>query len=342
VSPARWPRGASLDERLLVIDPAAGSYADAHVRDLGRWLRPGDLLVVNDAATLPASLDGKTADGAPLEVRLLSEQAPGKWSAVLFGKGDWRTRTEDRAAPAPVSAGTVIGFGPELEATVTSVSDTSRRLVGLSFHERGAKLWGALYARGRPVQYSHLAGPLALWHVQTAYGARPWAAEMPSAGRPLTWDLLLDVKRAGVDVAALTHAAGLSATGDPALDVALPLRERYDIPQATVEAIEETRARSGRVVAVGTTVVRALEGCAFANGKLVSGEGTTDLRLDAGARLAVVDGLLTGLHDTSASHFRLVQAFADRALIERAYVHAEEAGYLNHEFGDSNLILRAA
>ncbi|MGH7436558.1 MAG: S-adenosylmethionine:tRNA ribosyltransferase-isomerase, partial [Polyangiaceae bacterium] len=150
-------------------------------------------------------------------------------------------------------------------------------------------------------------------------------------------------KRRGVEVAAITHAAGLSATGDPALDHALPMAEHYDVPEATVDAIETTRARRGRVIAVGTTVVRALEGAADAHdGRLTAGEGTTDLRIDAGRRLAVVDGLLTGLHDTSATHFRLVQAFAGRELVERAYAHAESSGYINHEFGDASLILPAA
>ena len=311
------------------------------MRDLVRFLRPGDALVVNDAATLPASLRATTEEGAELEVRLLGEH--GDWSAVLFGAGDWRTRTEDRAAPPRLPAGSRLRFGDDLAATITLVHDVSPRLVDVRFDARDEALWSALYAHGKPVQYSHLRAPLALWHVQTAYGARPWATEMASAGRPLTWDLLLAARRLGVEVAAITHAAGLSATGDPALDRALPLAEHYDVPAATVEAVETTRARHGRVIAVGTTVVRALEGSAEAHhGRLTPGEGTTDLRIDAGRRLAVVDGLLTGLHDTSATHFRLVQAFAGRDLVERAYAHAESAGYVNHEFGDASLILPAA
>jgi S-adenosylmethionine:tRNA ribosyltransferase-isomerase len=342
MKPASWPRGAPLDERLLVIDPASDAFSDARVRDLGRYLRADDVVVVNDAATLPSSLGAQIGGHAAVEVRLLAERSRGVWSAVLFGEGDWRTRTEDRPPPPRVAEGTFVRFGPDLTATVTAVSELSPRLVDLRFHEEAERLWASLYARGRPVQYAHLARPLALWHVQTAYAARPWASEMPSAGRPLTWDLLLEVKRRGVDVVALTHAAGLSATGDPALDAALPLGERFDVPQATVDAVERTKRRGGRVVAIGTTVVRALEGSARARRVLSAGSGETDLRLDAGEPLLVVDGLFTGLHDTSASHFRLVQAFAGRALVERAYAHAERAGYLNHEFGDSSLILRAA
>lgn len=352
MSPARWPRGERLDERLLVIEPDAGTFQDARVRDLARFLRPGDALVVNDAATLPASLRATTEQGAEVEVRLLGENGQhdrhdqgggAAWSAVLFGEGDWRTRTEDRAPPPRLPPGASLRFGDDLAATVTLVHDVSPRLVELRFDARDETLWAALYAHGKPVQYSHVRAPLALWHVQTAYGARPWAAEMASAGRPLTWGLLLEAKRHGVDVVPVTHAAGLSATGDPALDHSLPLAEHFEVPAATVDAIQTTRTRGGRVIAVGTTVVRALEGSADAHdGKLTPGGGTTELRIDAGRRLAVVDGLLTGLHDTSATHFRLVQAFAGRDLIERAYAHAESAGYQNHEFGDASLILPAA
>ncbi|MGH7435621.1 MAG: S-adenosylmethionine:tRNA ribosyltransferase-isomerase, partial [Polyangiaceae bacterium] len=123
MSPARWPRGEPLDERLLVIEPDAGAFQDARVRDLVRFLRPGDALVVNDAATLPASLRATTEEGAEVEVRLLGEH--GEWSAVLFGDGDWRTRTEDRAPPPRVPAGSRLRFGDDLAATVTRVHDVS-------------------------------------------------------------------------------------------------------------------------------------------------------------------------------------------------------------------------
>jgi S-adenosylmethionine:tRNA ribosyltransferase-isomerase len=214
--------------------------------------------------------------------------------------------------------------------------------VGLRFDREGSALWAALYAAGRPVQYSYLCHDLALGQAQTPFAGRPWSVEMPSAGRPLRVALLQELRRRGVRIGRLTHAAGLSATGDADLDAALPLPERYDIPPSTVTAVEETRARGGRVVAVGTTVVRALEGSAAANdGRLRPGEGTTDLRIGEGYVPAVVDGLLSGLHEPGASHFELLTAFAGRPLLEQAVRHAEEAGYLAHEFGDSCLVLPA-
>jgi S-adenosylmethionine:tRNA ribosyltransferase-isomerase len=151
---------------------------------------------------------------------------------------------------------------------------------------------------------------------------------------------LLSLLRRGVKITSLTHAAGLSSTGDAALDRLLPMPERFEIPAETVSAVREARAERRRLIAVGTTVARALEGCAAQHGgKLVAGPGMTDLVLGRGFRPAVVHGLLTGMHEPTASHFHLLEAFAPPALLHRAHAHAEEAGYLCHEFGDSSLIL---
>jgi S-adenosylmethionine:tRNA ribosyltransferase-isomerase len=260
---------------------------------------------------------------------------------VLFGAGDWRKRTEDRPPPPELPAGTRFTVGG-LAARVVEVLPPSPRLLRVVFDAQGAALWSALYRAGRPVQYAYTAGPLALWHVQTVYGARPWAVEAPSAGLPLTWNLLLALRRRGVRLASLTHAAGLSSTGDAALDAALPRPERSDIPAATVEAVEATRAAGGRVVAVGTTVVRALEGRAVQHGgRLVPGQDTTDLLLGPGFVPRVVHGLLTGVHEPGSSHHALLQSFAPLPLLKGAAAHAEGAGYLGHEFGDSCLLLDA-
>ena len=343
---AAWPRAETEAERLLVVDPARHAIADFSVRDLPSRLRRGDLLVVNDAATLPGSLHGEAADGAPVEVRLVGPGEEGTWSAAVLGAGNWRWRTEDRPAPPRLSPGSTLLFGDQgqgaarLRATVVAVSDVSPRLVRLAFDREGDALWSAVYRSGRPVQYSYVRAPLALWHVQTAYASRPWAAEAPSAGRPLTWRVLLEARRRGVGLAALTHAAGLSSTGEAALDAALPLPERFDIPAETAAAVARTRAAKGRVVAVGTTVVRALEGAAEAgHGRVTAGEGRTSLRIDRSFRPRVVDGVLTGIHPPGESHFDLLQAFVPEPLLRRSLVHAEQVGYLAHEFGDSCLIL---
>jgi S-adenosylmethionine:tRNA ribosyltransferase-isomerase len=333
VTPARWPRPRPLDERLLVIDRARGDVGHHHVRDLPSLLRAGDLLVVNDAATLPASLRA-----GPHELRLAGPTASGAFRAVLFGAGDWHTPTEQRPPPPPLAAGASLTFDSELSATVERVSPISPRLVELRFDREGAALWSALYRLGRPVQYSYLDGPLELWHTQTAYAARPWAVEQPSAGRPLTLGLIAELVQRGARLASVTHAAGLSSTGDAALDAALPLPERYEIPQETADAVRATRSGGGRVIAVGTSVVRALESGAQ-RGALTAGGGETELLIGPGYRPRVVDGLYTGVHQPGTSHFALVTAFAPIALLERAHAEAEALGYLGHEFGDSCVIL---
>ena len=336
---AVWPREQPLTERLLHIDPGRGAWEDRRLADLAERLRAHDLLVVNDAATLPASLHGQTAGGEPVEARLIGH-VDGRWKAVLFGGGDWRARTEDRPAPPVLRTGEVLRFGEGLSAVVTAVSSEAPRLVDLSFGREDAAFWQALYRHGRPIQYSYLRGPLALWHVQTAYGARPWAFEPPSAGRPLTWGLLESLRRRGVAIAPVTHAAGLSSTGDPELDARLPLEERFEVPPRTVEAVREALRAGGRIVAVGTTVVRALEAAAAAHsGRLEPEAGLTRLRIGPGFRPKVVDGLLTGMHEPDTSHFALLAAFAPLELLRRAHAHAEAAGYLAHEFGDSCLVL---
>ena len=341
MTPAPWPRPEPREDRLLRIDPAARTWRDARFGDLPAELRRGDLLVVNDAATLPASLRGRGPAGEEVELRLAGQAEDGLWWAVLFGAGDWRTRTEDRPPPPRLAAGDRMAIGPGLCAEVRRVDDASPRLVTVAFDQAGADLWSGLYRYGRPIQYSHLRAPLALWHVQTAYASRPWAMELPSAGRPLTAEALRDLARREVGLATVTHAAGLSSTGDATLDARLPLPERFDIPQSCVDAVERTRRRGGRVVAAGTSTVRALEGqAALHDGRLIAGHGTTALVIGAGHRLRVVDGLLTGLHEPGSSHFELLKAFAPETLLRDALAHAEGVGYVAHEFGDSSLILR--
>jgi S-adenosylmethionine:tRNA ribosyltransferase-isomerase len=325
-NPARAPQAV----KLLYVDEGRARFSDHAFPELPALLQRGDLVVVNDAATLPASLRNET-----LELRLAGEQPDGTWRAVLFGKGDFHDKTEDRPAPPEVAVGQTLRFDT-LTATVVDVSGVSPRLLTVRFDLSGAPLWSALYRVGRPVQYSYIPEPLPLAALQTGYAARPWAAEMPSAGRALRWPTLSALMGRGVSIASLTHAAGLSATGDAALDAALPLPERYELPESTVRAIEAAK----RVVAVGTTVVRALEGNARSNGgTLKPGSGVTDLVIGPNTSLAIVDGILSGMHEPGSSHFELLSAFAPTQLLLEAAKHAEDAGYLVHELGDSTLVL---
>jgi len=220
------------------------------------------------------------------------------------------------------------------------VDGDAPRLVSLAFDQRGAPFWRALYAAGRPVQYAYTARPFALWDVQTVYATRPWAVEAPSAGFALTWDLLLELRRLGVNIASVTHAAGLSSTGDEALDARLPLAERYEVSEEAVRSVERAKQRGGRIIALGTTVTRALESAAAqGGGGLIPSKGMTELLLGPRTQRRVVDGIVTGVHEAATSHFTLLESFAPRPLLERAHALAEAHGYMSHEFGDAVVIL---
>lgn len=329
VSPATTPRPRG-ESRLLVWK---GARSDAvGFADLARSLAATDLVVVNDSATFPASLRGKDADGHELELRLTSApDAHGEVIAVLFGAGDYRTRTEDRPAPPVLAANAELRFG-KLHANVVARLDHPR-LLRVRFGQRGSTLLHALYMEGRPVQYAYVPKPLALWDVQNVYAGPAVSAELPSAGYAMSFGVLESLRAKGVRVVALTHAAGLSSTGDAELDRRLPLPERYSIPEATLSAIRETRAAGGRVVAVGTSVVRALEASALSG----AASGITDLRIDASHRLRVVSAILTGVHAPGESHYDLLEAFLPRRELDAAFTRASDLGLLGHEFGDAIL-----
>lgn len=178
--------------------------------------------------------------------------------------------------------------------------------------------------------------------VWTKIAAEPIAFEPPSAGFALDWRAPAAWRARGVSFATLSHAAGLSSTGDPALDARLPFDELYRISDACAAAIREAKSKSGRVIAVGTSVVRALESAATGDGCVRAGQGVASGRIRRGARLRVVDAILTGVHEAGESHYELLRAFADDGLLERVAEAAKERGYRLHEFGDSWLIERQA
>jgi len=295
---------------------------------------------VNDAATFPASLAGITPRGEPIELRVAGAIVAEALRATvaLLGPGDHRTLTEDRPPPPPVAPGDRIRLAGGLVATVAALDPSTPRLAevvfGLDRPGATAGVWAALYRAGRPVQYAHVPEPLALWDVQNVYAGRPWAVEMPSAGRAIRGETLLALARRGVEVARVTHAAGLSSIGDAAIDAVLPLPERFEVEGATWEAVARARRVGGRVVAIGTSAARALEGAARAGRRT----GITDHLLGPGTRRAIVDAVLTGVHETGTSHFDLLRAFAPREVLDAALARAEAESLLGHEHGDLWLV----
>jgi S-adenosylmethionine:tRNA ribosyltransferase-isomerase len=333
----RGPRPA----RLLAAD-AQGAMRHLPRAGLASLFRPGDLVVANDAATLPASLHGvHCPSGEQIEIRLagwISAGDPTRFLAVAFGAGDWRTRTEDRPPPPPLARGDRLALGPLSAAVLHTLGHP--RLFALRFEHDRVTVLAGLARHGRPVQYAHVPQPLALWDVWTPIAAEPAAFEPPSAGFALDWHTLAAWRQHGVGFATITHAAGLSSTGDPALDRLFPFDEPYRIPHSTVVAIVAARATARRVIAIGTTVVRALECAANTDGRVQGGEGVARGRIGLRTRLRVVDAIVTGVHEPGTSHFELLRAFAGDALLDSMSAGLGEQAYLAHEFGDSVLIER--
>jgi S-adenosylmethionine:tRNA ribosyltransferase-isomerase len=340
--PATAPVQRPADARLLVIG-ADGAASHLRRSAFAAQLRPGDLVVANDAATIPASLIGvHQRSGRPLEARLAGRGSLAfedvTFLAVLFGEGDYHTPTERRAPPPAVCAGDALVLGP-LTARVEAVLDHPR-FVRLAFQGDAAAIWAGIAAHGRPVQYAHVPQALALWNVWTPIAGPPAAFEPPSAGFAIDWATLREIRWQGADFATLTHAAGLSSTGDLALDARLPLPEAYRIPAATAQAIQRTSVHGGRIIAVGTTVTRALEHAAALHGRVVAGDGLADQRLGPATPLRVVDAILSGTHEPGDSHHDLLGAFADAEALAQADAELAARGYRTHEFGDSVLIWR--
>ena len=207
------------------------------------------------------------------------------------------------------------------------------RLVALKFEGPADRVWAGIAQHGRPIQYAYLDRPLALWDVWTPIAALPVAFEPPSAGFALDWKILRTMRERGAEFATITLAAGISSTGDPALDARLPFDEPYRIPATTAAAILRTRTSGGRVVAVGTTVVRALE---HSGGR--SGDGVADQRIGPDTRLSIVDAILSGTHAPEESHYQMLRAFHGDDVLAQAEAALEASSYRTHEFGDSVLI----
>lgn len=339
------PVQRSTESKLLHVD-ADGRVHSVPRASLVDLLRPGDVVIANDAATLPASLRGvHLPTGIDIEVRLAARESLDpddvlRFRAIVFGPGDYRTRTEDRALPPPLAPGQRLQLG-----SLTAVIETligHPRLVALRFENSIAEVWAGLARNGRAIQYAHMPQSLQLWDIWTPIAAQPVAYEPPSAGFALDWQLLTAFAAKGIEFATITHAAGISSTGDAEIDRLLPFDEPYRIPLATEQALRRACRESRRAVAIGTTVVRALEHSAARFGAVVAGEGVADQRIGAHTRLRVVDAILSGTHEPGTSHYDLLHAFAVEPVLRRADRLLDAAGFRTHEFGDSVLIERAS
>ena len=323
-------RGVRRDQvRLLVLPRFQGPFVHTQFDTLGKFLCPGDLLVVNTSRTLPALLRTHDEEGKPVEVRLAHRRSDEVWDALLL---DGRVHIGRE--------GMTLDFGQGLTACVEMRRPDLPFLWLVHFDRCCIPLLDLIYRLGEPVRYSYVeeAYPIDLY--QTVYASEPGSVEMPSAGRPLSWQMLLDLQRKGVGFATITLHTGLSSSRDDELDVSHPIyAEQFRVPGETAEAIHLAQRQSGRVIAVGTTVVRALETAAHADGSVRPQNGWTRLHISAGYRLRAVNTLLTGLHEPRTSHLDLLSALVDPARLQAAYQEAIQREYLWHEFGDVNLII---
>lgn len=328
-------RGIARDQvRLMVINRATYEVEHTRFDRIGEFLRPGDLLVFNTSRTLPAALDGCESQGGPcMEIRLAQHLPDDSWLALLLCQ-------QGNPFSCGLRGGMQIDFGQGLMGTVYDRDENIPRLWKMRFSKSATELMDLLYRLGRPIRYEYVSAPWDLDYYQTVYAKEPGSAEMPSAGRAFTWKLLFDLKRRGIETAYILLHTSLSSYMDDELDAQHPAsEEEYFVSETAAEKINHTHLQGGRVIAVGTTVVRALESVVDTTGKVHAGHGYTRLHITSEHVLKSVDGLLTGLHEPEASHLDLLTAFLRTEQIRSAYEEAVERRYLWHEFGDLNLIV---
>jgi S-adenosylmethionine:tRNA ribosyltransferase-isomerase len=316
-------RGRARDEvRMLVAKPDGIHHAQFH--DIAQFLTAGDVVVVNTSATLAAAVDGVRRDGRPVTVHFANPGAGGEW-LVELRRPDGTGPTRDAAA------GETIGLP---DGVTLLVVESQKRFARARLLAEGPAE-GYLAQHGRPISYSYVHDRWPLSAYQTVFAREPGSAEMPSAGRPFTADVVTDLVTIGVVVAPIVLHTSVSSpeVGEP------PVAERFRVPAATARVVNNARRAGGRVVAVGTTVTRALETVATPEGDVSPGQGWTELVLGPDRPAQVVDGLVTGWHEPGASHLELLTAVAGHDLVHRAYDEALAHHYLWHEFGDSCLLL---
>jgi S-adenosylmethionine:tRNA ribosyltransferase-isomerase len=315
-------RGLARDAvRLLVSRRASGEVSHHAFTDLPGLLLPGDLLVVNTTGTLPAQV--RAAGG--LAVHFSTARPDGSWLVELRQVKDKISRPNGHGHPGQVI--------PLPGGALLTLQDRAT-----------ARLWRArlsvavvpyLLRHGLPIRYAYVRRDWPLSAYQTVFATRPGSAEMPSASRPFTPEVVTALATRGVLIAPLTLHCGVSSleAGED------PYPELYDVPPATARLVNHVRASGGRVIAAGTTVVRALETAACADGRVAAAAGWTSHVVTPETGVRAVDGLLTGLHEPRSSHLRMLAAFAGPELLARCYASAIGAGYLWHEFGDVHLLL---
>jgi S-adenosylmethionine:tRNA ribosyltransferase-isomerase len=324
-------RGMTRDSvRLMVAHRSDRSLVHSHFSELPRFLEEGDLVVLNTSGTLAAEVDGSGPDGEPVQVHLSTQLPAGLWTVEI--------RRDGRAFLEAASGTTIALRGG---GTVCLLTPYSPGPSGV-----GVRLWVALIEtpgplptylarHGRPIRYGYVQGSFPISAYQNVYATEPGSAEMPSAGRPFTPEVLTRLVAKGVGVAPLLLHTGVASleANEP------PYAEYFKVSSSTAHRINDARRSGGRVIAIGTTVVRALESVVDEHGRVHPGEGWTETVVTPAHPVRSIDGFLTGWHEPEASHLAMLEAIAGLPLVEDSYRAALAEGYLWHEFGDVHLIL---
>ncbi|MFG3226178.1 S-adenosylmethionine:tRNA ribosyltransferase-isomerase [Kitasatospora sp. NPDC048194] len=332
--PAEARGGARDGVRMLVGRKASGTVEHRRFTELPEVLRPGDLLVVNNSATLPAALPGRLPDGTPVALHLSSAQPDRRGTHLV----ELRRAVPGRAAAyyppeeSPARPGLRIGLPDGAAAELTGSFTARLWYAELSLP---VPLLRYLERHGRAIRYGYTDRDWPIEAYQTVFASVPGSSEMPSAARPFSPEVVARLAGRGVLVAPVTLHTGVAS---PEVHEA-PYAERFLVPAATARLARHVRDGGGRVIAVGTTVVRALESAAGPDGTLQEADGWTELVITPERGVRAVDGLLTGWHEPRASHLLMLAAVAGRPLLADCYRAAVRNRYLWHEFGDVNLLL---
>jgi S-adenosylmethionine:tRNA ribosyltransferase-isomerase len=316
-------RGLARDQVRLMVSHLADDWVEHHrFVDLPRVLNPGDLLVANDSATLPAALTAYRQDGTEIALHISTHLPADLW--VVEPR---------RISAAP---GETLQLAGGAQAVLLLPYLDSQRLWVAHFDTDVNQL---MELHGRPITYAYVDGHWPLEMYQTVYAGPPGSAEMPSAGRAFTPDVLSDLAHRGIEFVTLTLHTGVAS-----LELhERPYAEEYWVPELTAKAVRRAKTEGRRVIAVGTTVVRALESAAeVGSGEVVATHAWTDLMITPERGVRVVNSLLTGFHEPRATHLAMLEAIAGRRHLETTYASALAQRYLWHEFGDLHLILASS
>jgi S-adenosylmethionine:tRNA ribosyltransferase-isomerase len=311
--------------RLMVA--GAGEIRHRSFTDLSSQLRPGDLVVFNNSATLPAAV---VVDGT-LAIHFSTQQSGGLVVVEPRVPSGVASLQLEKARPGRVG----LPGGASVDLLAPYPLDSPTRRLWLASVDIGGSLHEYLSRWGRPIRYSYVDDTYPLESYQTTFATVPGSAEMPSAGRPFSDRVVSSLVRAGVGLAPVTLHTGVSSleAGEP------PYPEWFEVPETTAALVNQTRDRGGGVIAVGTTVVRSLETATDRRGVVHPARSWTDLVVDAGHAMGAIDGLITGWHEPRSTHLAMLEAVAGRDILSASYREALKHGYLWHEFGDSLLLL---